>query len=67
MKTTSGVLKLTKKEREALEVIVSHTKRNINYGSQGTFGDGQNVVEKKDYKLAHIGMEVINFVLQVTS
>jgi len=72
MKTISGILKLGKRERESLEVLARHSKADISYGWDGSFGgyDTEDKKAEKDFEIeikkAQIGLEVIDFVLQIT-
>ena len=67
MKTKSGVLFLTKSEREALAIVLDHARRDHNYGVGGSFGDGEKFENKKEYRKALQGFEVIEFVLEITA
>jgi len=42
-------IKLTKKEAETLQ---NHWLTNLNYGMYGTFGDGENFDDVKEYERA---------------
>ena len=66
MYTKSGILSLTKSEREALSIVLEHAKRDYNYGVGGSYGDGEKFDSKSDYKKALKGFEVIEFVLEKT-
>ena len=69
MKTHSGILILGKREREALEVLKHHTLSNISWGEGGSFNKevkGEFLFDKAEAKKAELGLEVIDFVLQIT-
>lgn len=69
MKTVSGALVLNKKEVEALNIIIDHVKTDISYREGGTFNhlvDGDFPFDEKEAKKAELGLEVIDFILQVT-
>ncbi len=69
-KTKSGVLYLSKTEREALAIIAHHTKVDISYGEGGSFNkedkNGGYPFDAKDAKKAERGIELIRFILEIT-
>jgi hypothetical protein len=70
MKTKSGILILSKKEREALEVLIRHTKKDISFGSEASFSKvdktGNYIFDKAEAKKAELGIEVLELVLYIT-
>lgn len=68
MKTISGQLILSKTEIESLKTIIKHTKQDLSYGWNGSFGGDETAEEKRendrDIKLAKKGLEVLDFILQ---
>lgn len=70
MKTKSGVLILGKREREALKVLVKHSKTDISFREGGTYNkeskDSNWPFDEAEAKRAKLGMEVIDFILQIT-
>jgi hypothetical protein len=72
MKTKSGILILTKKEIEALELLRHQTLIDLHYGWGGSYGghDEDDKTEEKKYNArvakGKLGVEVIDFVLQIT-
>jgi len=79
MKTKSGALFLTKKEIEALEVIKRHISADMSYEEEGSFYSEKEMVktgemiktvervaDEKEIKKAKLGLEVVDFVLQIT-
>jgi len=70
MKTNSGVLMLGKREREALEVLKRHSLADISFGEGGSYNnEGKNndwPFDEAEAKRAKLGLEVIDFILQIT-
>jgi hypothetical protein len=68
MKTKNGVLVLTKKEVEALRIVVIHTLIDLSYSGNGTFnkGDDNNTFDAKEAKRAILGNDVIGFIIDIT-
>jgi hypothetical protein len=74
MRTKSGILSLTKAEREALTVLQRHSLQDIGYGSGGTYYKVNDSTEEEDISLdtreikkAQLGLDVIDFILQITN
>lgn len=44
---------------EQLRVLTEHWGRNINYGVNGTFGDGERLDDSDEYKTADAIMEIL--------
>mgnify|MGYP001366367933 CR=1 FL=1 len=51
MMTKSGVLILNKTEKKNLYTLIHHVERDIDYGSEGTFGDGKKFNTKEATKV----------------
>jgi hypothetical protein len=67
-RTKSGVLFLTREERECLKVVQRHTLLNISWGESGSFtkSDGSGDVDPKEMKRGRVGVELIDFILKIT-
>ncbi len=66
-RTTSGVLYLTKREREALRSAVYHLKANQSWGEGGSLIDDEGKWDKKEDKKVTLALETLEFILRVTS
>lgn len=69
MKIKSGQLFLSQKERESLRVIKDHVRSDISYDAGGTFALNPGMDEEVDVsevKKAKLGMDVIDFILEIT-
>ncbi len=66
MKTNGGILELGKREREALQIIKEHIKRDISYCEGGTFCTEKEKFDSVAARKAEIGLKVLDFVLHIT-
>ncbi len=66
--TYNRQLRLTKGERNALRVIQAHTLTNISWNEGGSFTklDGSGRLDKAEIKRAQKGIEIIDFILEIT-
>lgn len=62
MKTTSGVLSLTKKDIECIKTVLIHCNIDISYGVAGSFGDGEDINEREIIK-AKEGIQGIKWII----
>jgi hypothetical protein len=60
----NGTFNLEKKEIKALQTILAHAEKDYGYHLGGSYGDGENVVDKADYKIAPLGFETLRFIIK---
>ena len=64
MMTKSGALVLNKKDRKDLETLIYHVERDLSYGSEGSFGDGDKV-NKSDIKKVERALSGLKWIMNI--
>ncbi len=65
MHTKSGILYILPTERRKIEILLEHARRDISYGSMGSYGDGQ-IVAKKEIKIGQEGIKLVEEIMEFT-
>jgi len=73
MKTKDGVLYLGKREREALEIVKKHSLQDISFREGGSYNKQDKRSDSPDFpfdkveaRKAELGLDVIDFILEIT-
>lgn len=66
MYTHSGVLKIGKKEEQAMRCVLKHCQIDMNYGGGGSFskGDNDNTPDLKEIGKACEGIKLYEWILE---